>query len=101
MCLPHSRFVRYEYSVQHSVSFFFAAAFYATRYEHGYLKRWQTRAAWLVLPPLLGISWWICVLVLTTTQQDPYTSFVDVGSFLIGVSAAAVAWLGIGMSLNV
>lgn len=90
----------YEYSVQHSVSFFFAAALYASRYEHHALKRWQTRAAWLALPPLMGIAWWVCVLVLTITQHDPYTLFVDVGSFLIGVSAAAVAWVGVGLCLH-
>jgi hypothetical protein len=91
----------YEYSVQHSVSFFFSAALYAVRYEHRSLKLWQTRAAWLALPPIMGIAWWVCVLVLTTTQHDPYTTFVDVGSFLIGVSAAGVAWLGVGLCLNI
>lgn len=90
----------YEFTVQHSVSFFFAAALYASRYEHHALKRWQTRAAWLALPPLMGIAWWVCVLVLTITQHDPYTSFVDVGSFIIGVSAAAVAWVGVGLCLH-
>ena len=88
------------FTVQHSVSFFFAAALFASRYEHGVLKRWQLRAAWFCLPPVLGAAWLICVAVLTKTHTDPYRAWVDVPSFVIGASAAFVSWVGVGVCIR-
>lgn len=90
----------YEYSVQHSVSFFFAAAFYASRYEHAQLTRLHTRLAWLAPPPLLGLVWWMYVLIFSETVHDPYTPYVDIGSFSIGISSVCIAWAGVGICLT-
>ena len=90
----------YSYMVQHSVSFFFAAALYASRYEH-FMLGWRTRiASYSILPAILGIAWLIAIFVSPEQHgADPYTNFVDVASFVIGVSAAAVAWAGVGLCL--
>lgn len=91
----------YQFTVQHTVSFFFAAALYATRYEHNQLSTTARRAAWFAVPPLLGVAWFLSVLVLTVGHHDPYSAFVDFTSFVVGVSAAAVAWGGCGVFLHV
>jgi hypothetical protein len=91
----------YQYTTQHTISFFFAAAIFAVRYEHDGLFLTTRRAAWFTLPPLLGVAWFVCVLALSTAHADPYTVFVDAASFVIGVSAAAIAWVGCGVFLHV
>ena len=90
----------YEFSVQHSISFFFTAALYAGRYEHTMLSNWTRRLSWFVLPPLLGTTWMICVLTLSD-QGSPYDEWTDFGSFLVGVSASAFSWIGAGVFLHV
>jgi len=89
----------YEFSVQHSVSFFFCAALYATRYEHAMLPAWLRRLGWFLFPPVLGITWTFCILVLSN-EGSPYQQWVDLGSFLIGVSAAVFSWIGVGVFLH-
>jgi len=92
----------YSFTVQHCVSFFFAAAIFATRYECRLLltRAWARRLAWAVAPVSLACVWASIVLAHSTKRAsgDPYTQFVDVGSFVIGVSTAAVAWAGVGWS---
>lgn len=91
----------YHYMVQHNVSFFFAAALYASRYEHHVLSTAARRAAYFVVPAILGICWFISVIASSRLHgSDPYTQFVDAASFVIGVSAAAVAWAGVGWVLD-
>lgn len=90
----------YEFSTQHSVSFFFCAALYATRYEHEALPTTWRRAAWFAVPPLLGISWMLVVALAAPEHASPYHSYVDGASFLIGVSAAAASWIGVGVFLH-
>jgi hypothetical protein len=90
----------YQYTVQHSVSFFFAAALFATRYEHHALSRTLQRVAWFVPPPLLGVAWTATILSVSG-GSDPYTEFVDPTSFCVGVSAAAIAWTGCGIAMHV
>lgn len=89
----------YEFSVQHSISFFFCAALYATRWEHSHLSQLQRRIAWFALPPLLGFTWLICIAVLSH-EGSPYNQWVDLGSFLIGMSSAGVSWAGVGWFLH-
>ena len=92
----------YQYLVQHSCSFFFVAALYASRHEHHLLSKTARRVAYFAGPTVLGICWLVTILTDTAAQgaNNPYTVFVDVGSFLIGVSAAGVAWLGVGLALD-
>jgi len=89
----------YEFTVQHCVSFFFAASLYGTRYEHSTLKLTWSRAAWFALPPFLGLAWIWCIS--TDTSGSPYHQYVDPTSFLIGISVAIASWIGIGFSLQV
>lgn len=90
----------YEFSTQHSVSFFFCAALYGTRYEHDALPTTWRRAAWFVVPPLLGISWMLVVALAAPDHASPYHSYVDAVSFLVGVSSAAASWIGVGVFLH-
>jgi hypothetical protein len=89
----------FEFSVQHSVSFFFCAALYGTRYEHEALPATWRRAAWFAVPPLLGVSW-LLVISLADSDGSPYHHYVDWVSFLVGVSAAGASWAGIGVFLH-
>jgi hypothetical protein len=92
----------YSFTVQHCISFFFSAALYATRYEHDALSLLARRLAWAVLPPILGFTWLICISTSSESHgRDPYSAFVDVPSFVIGVSASVTAWLGVGALLHV
>ena len=91
----------YSFTVQHTVSFFFAAALFATRYEHEMLSLTTRRAVWFAVPFLLGVAWFGCVLAFEVGSHDPYSAFVDVTSFIVGVSAAAVSWAGCGVFLHV
>lgn len=90
----------FEFSVQHSVSIFFCAALYASRYEHHALPLRWARAAWFTLPPGLGLAWVVCISSATVTG-DPYSAYVDTASFLVGVSSAIVSWAGVGVYLCV
>ena len=89
----------FRHSTQHSVSFFFAAALYACRYEHASMNRCLKRAAYISVVPIVGTAWWICLLVLTDSQ-DPYTPYMNIPSFVIGVSSAGVSWLGVGVCID-
>lgn len=91
----------FEFTVQHSISFFFASSLYATRYEHAALKTWTQRLSWVGLPFVLGASWIVAMIIdSSTTEHTPYEDFVDSGSFAIGISVAAVSWGGVGVFLR-
>jgi hypothetical protein len=89
----------YEFTVQHCVSFFFVACLYATRYEHYKLSLAIRRAAWFVPPPLLGLTWLACISA--ESSGSPYEQYVDLASFVIGTTAAAASWIGVGVFLHV
>lgn len=89
----------YEFSVQHSVSFFFSASIYACRYEHAMLSQSMRRFAWFCIPLVLGVTWTVCISVVTH-EGSPYTQWVDVGSFIIGISASVLSWVGVGVFLT-
>ena len=93
------RVTGYEFTVQHCVSFFFVACLYGTRYEHDLLSTTWRRAAWFAVPPLLGMSWLIVISV-QASGGSPYHHYVDAASFLVGVSAAAVSWAGVGVFIH-
>jgi hypothetical protein len=93
------RMAGYEYCTQHNVSLFFAAALYAVRYEHHALPAAWLKAAWF-LPVFVVGSFWITSIAILSDEGSPYEQFVDYGSFVIGMSASAVSWLGLGLFLN-
>lgn len=96
---PSWRVSGYEFSVQHSVSFFFTAALFAVRYEYHLLSTAWIRVAWFVPTFLVGMAWVVSITVLNPTDS-PYEAYVDIGSFIIGMSAASVSWTGVGLFLN-
>jgi hypothetical protein len=96
---PSWRVSGYEFSIQHSVSFFFAAALFAVRYEYHLLSRAWMRAAWFIPTTLVGTSWMLCITLLDESGS-PYEAYLDIGSFIIGMTAAAVSWVGVGLFLN-
>jgi hypothetical protein len=87
----------YEYSVQHSLTFFFAAAVYASRYEtgdeHGISVRLR-RVAWYYSPAIVAAMWGIALLA--SQKISPYTKQNEDFSFWTAVVAAVVPWLVIG-----
>ena len=89
----------YEFSVQHSISFFFAAALYATRYEPSMLSARERRFSWFLVPLLLGLTWAVCIWMVTD-EGSPYQEWVNLGSFLIGISSAVCSWSGVGYFLH-
>lgn len=92
----------YQFSVQHTVSFFFCAALYASRYEHNMLSTAWRRAAWMALPPIIGLTWVVCVAASgSESGSSMYTAFVNPTSFVVGVSSAVVSWVGVGTFLHV
>tara|TARA_B110000444_G_scaffold249178_1_gene273970 strand:- start:149 stop:1885 length:1737 start_codon:yes stop_codon:yes gene_type:complete len=92
----------FSFTVQHCISFFFAAGIFATRYEHDQLTFFWRRISWFLVPLVLGIVWMVCVATSPETNgSDPYTVYVDVPSFVIGVSASTAAWVGVGVFLHV
>lgn len=117
----------YEFTLQHSVSFFFAAALYGTRFEvarkdgggedRERLSTRARRACYYAPPPALGVAW--LASLATTWSPSPYdhgTSWHLVRASLperdacfcllpvarakaVGVVAALVPWLVVGMGV--
>lgn len=95
----------FEFSIQHSLSFFLAAAIYGARYEVGdplEISPWTVspkarRRVWYALPPLLGFAWWIRLLI--AGYGSPYSSFTSAFGLAVGLVAAIVPWLVVGWNV--
>ena len=88
-----------EFAVQHQLSVFFSGAIYAVRFEHEGLSAAWRAAAYFIPPFLVGIIW---LITMQLEESDiVYTHWVDPGSFVIGVTAASISWLGLGVFLHV
>ena len=86
-----------DFTVQHTLTFFFAAALFATRFEHAHVRTLFRRILYFTSVALPSITW---AIVLATSQQTtPYTNYVDMTSFVIGVSSAACVWAVVGFLL--
>lgn len=94
----------YEYTLQHSISFFFSAALYGSRFEVALqngnvddnrerLSRKARSVCYYAAPPVLGVCWLVSLLV--TTSDSPYDSGTSYHLY-IGVAAAGVPWLVVG-----
>lgn len=87
-----------EYLIQHQMSVFFAGALYAVRYEHASLSKAWRAAAYFTPPFFVGITW---LIVMQVEESDVvYSHWVDAGSFIIGCTASAVSWIGLGLFLH-
>jgi hypothetical protein len=83
-----------DFTVQHTLCFFFSAALFATRFEHAHVRTLFRRILYYTSVALPSITW---AIVLATSQQTtPYTSYVDTTSFFVGVSSAVVVWGVVG-----
>jgi hypothetical protein len=90
----------YDYTVQHSFTFFFAAAVYGSRYETGGTDgisaslRWIT---WYTTPLLCGAAWGTTLLF--RGRDSPYTQTVDGVGLSVGIVSAVVPWLVTGVGV--
>ena len=98
------REVGFEYTLQHSVSFFFAAALYGSRFEVAWrngghddkerLSRTVRRICYYSPPPVLGACWLVTLLI--SGDSSPYEGGTSFLQFVIGLVAASVPWLVVG-----
>lgn len=101
------REVGFEYTLQHSISFFFAAALYASRFEIAYrdggqddkerLSRTVRRICYYSPPPVLGACWLVTLLI--SGDSSPYEGGTSFLHFIVGVVAASVPWLVCGAGI--
>ena len=92
----------FEFTVQHSLGFFFAAAVYGTRYETGHphpLAPWaidakRRRYVWYATPALLASGWAMRLLI--EGYGSPYESFTTGSGLAVGLVAAIVPWMVCG-----
>jgi hypothetical protein len=90
----------YEYTVQHSLTFFFAAAVYGSRYETGDLNGISVRLrriVWYTTPPLVGTAWGAHLL--SRGKGSPYTEADEGWGLLAGILSAVVPWIVTGIGV--
>ena len=98
----------FEFTVQHSLSFFFLAAVFGSRYELGdpliaigtpaipvptSYRRW----AWFSTPILLGIGW--AIRLLAVGVGSPYDGFTGLAALGVAWVAAFVPWVVVGLGV--
>lgn len=98
----------FEFTVQHLLSFFFAAACYGSRYETGDpslaigtpaipISTRYRRYVWFAMPPVLGVAWAIRLAV--EGWGSPYDEFTAASSLGVALTAAVVPWVVVGMGV--
>jgi hypothetical protein len=98
------REVGFEYTLQHSVSFFFSCALYGSRFEVAYrdggnddkerLSPRVRRICYYSPPPVLGACWLVTLLI--SGDSSPYEKGTSYLHFIVGVVAAGIPWLVVG-----
>ena len=96
----------FEFTLQHSVSFFFAAALYGSRFEVAWrdggvddrerLEKHVRRWCYYALPPVLSACWLLTLLV--SNSDSPYEGGTSWHLF-IGIVAAVVPWVVVGVGV--
>ena len=87
----------YEWTLQHSLSFFFTAAVLGSRYETQDLLKpgLVKRILWFAPPLLLAAAWGIAMTF--NSSGVPYDAATDQFAFVLGVVAALVPWVVLGI----
>lgn len=90
----------YEFTVQHSLTFFFAAAVYGSRYEtgdlHGISENLR-RTVWYSSPLITGAAWGITLLA--RGHGSPYGEADEYWGLATGIVAAIVPWFVTGVGV--
>lgn len=87
----------FEWTTQHCISFFFAAALVGGRFEtqNPTISRWLLRAVWFSVPGLL-VALWISAIVFFE-DEIPYMSVGEPIPIAIATFGAAVPWVVVGV----
>ena len=96
----------FEYSIQHSLSFFFSAAFYGSRFEivekstrhkddDARLSSCFRKVWYYSVTPVTILCWMI--VVVSSPEGSPYSTSTSVAPFVVGVVASAVPWMITGL----
>ena len=85
-----------QWSSQHCLTFFFAAALTGARYEpqHPHIGSKALRSAWFALPTLIVIIW--IPIVLTAQHGMPYTKVADLSALAVACIGGLVPWAIVG-----
>ena len=99
----------FEYSLQHSLSFFFAAALYGSRFElaersvekdtdnDARLRGWARRVSLYFLPIVTFVCW--ILTVACSRDGSPYGTSTSTAPFVVGLVASAVPWVVAGVGI--
>jgi hypothetical protein len=94
------RTVGYEYTVQHSLTFFFSAAIYGSRYETGDLNGISStlrKTMWYTTPLVVGAAW--ALTLVSQGNTHPYTQADESWGLFTGIVCAVVPWLVTGIGV--
>lgn len=90
----------YEFTVQHSLTFFFAAAVYGSRYETGDLHGISVSlrlVMWYTTPLLVVVAWGVTLML--PGNESPYTQMDESWGLVTGIVSAVVPWLVTGVEI--
>tara|TARA_B100001173_G_scaffold310225_1_gene324270 strand:- start:1372 stop:2874 length:1503 start_codon:yes stop_codon:yes gene_type:complete len=95
----HGSKIGFEFTAQHSITFFFIATVYTSRYEFGLPKSNLTvrRIVWYTSAPLVGVCWIMTMLI--RNEPSPYDSQSSWLSLSICILATFVSWLALGVAI--
>lgn len=81
-----------QWSSQHCLTFFFAAALTGARYEpqHPHIGSKALRSVWFALPTLIVVIW--IPIVLTAQHGMPYTQVADLSALAVACIGGLVPW---------
>ena len=85
-----------QWSSQHCLSFFFAAALTGARYEpqHPHIGSKALRSVWFALPSAIVLVW---MIIITAGQNGmPYTQVADFSALAVACTGGIVPWTVIG-----
>ena len=87
-----------RWSIQHSISFFFAAALVGSRYEHHVsdLSTWWMRGLWAAGPVVCLLLW---IVGMAAAEGSPYEGMTDTAVTVLGVLCSLVPWGFVGFVL--
>ena len=94
----------FEFTVQHSLSFFFIAAVYGSRFELGdpnnskaAIGNRTRRFVWFITPPVIGVVWFFTLVA--RGVGSPYDAATSAVGLATGLVAAVVPWCVCGLGI--